>query len=98
LLDTNEKKELKMTKKAFRQMRHPWKQIGKLWYWRKSDGSKTGPVITMYEFQPDEGIKVSRISNLADDHRHGAFCRLYQDYRTDTGEAVVGIEIPNKTR
>ena len=28
---------------------------------------RPGPVITMYEFEPAPGIKVSRISNLADD-------------------------------
>ena len=54
-----------------------------------------GPVITRFELKPAVGIKVSRISNLADDL---ALALKAQDIRIVApipGKGVVGIEVPN---
>lgn len=56
-----------------------------------------GPVITRYELQPAPGIKVSRITALADDL---ALALAATDVRIEApvpGKPVVGIEVPNKT-
>ncbi|CAA7602507.1 4TM region of DNA translocase FtsK/SpoIIIE [Acididesulfobacillus acetoxydans] len=55
-----------------------------------------GPAITRYEAQPAPGIKVSRITNLADDI---ALSLAASDVRIEApvpGKSVVGIEVPNK--
>lgn len=55
-----------------------------------------GPAITRYEAQPAPGVKVSRITNLADDI---ALSLASSDVRIEApvpGKSVVGIEVPNK--
>ena len=55
-----------------------------------------GPAITRYEAQPAPGVKVSRITNLADDI---ALSLAASDVRIEApvpGKSVVGIEVPNK--
>jgi S-DNA-T family DNA segregation ATPase FtsK/SpoIIIE len=59
---------------------------------------RPGPVITMYEFQPAEGIKVSRILNLADDLAMALSAVSIRIIAPIPGKPVVGIEIPNKIR
>jgi S-DNA-T family DNA segregation ATPase FtsK/SpoIIIE len=57
-----------------------------------------GPVITMYEFEPAPGIKVSRIANLADDLAMALSAVSIRIIAPIPGKSVVGIEIPNKNR
>jgi S-DNA-T family DNA segregation ATPase FtsK/SpoIIIE len=57
-----------------------------------------GPVVTMYEFEPASGIKVSRIVNLADDLALGMKALSVRIVAPVPGKAVVGIEIPNPRR
>ncbi len=52
----------------------------------------------MYEFQPAAGIKVSRISNLADDLAMALSAVSIRIIAPIPGKDVVGIEIPNKIR
>lgn len=55
-----------------------------------------GPAITRYEAQPAPGVKVSRITNLADDI---ALSLAASDVRIEApvpGKSVVGIEVPNQ--
>ena len=59
---------------------------------------RPGPVITMYEFEPAPGIKVSRISNLSDDLAMALSAVSIRIIAPIPGKAVVGIEIPNQTR
>ena len=54
-----------------------------------------GPVITLYEFEPAAGIKVSRIVNLADDLAMGLRALAVRILAPVPGKAVVGIEVPN---
>ncbi len=55
-----------------------------------------GPVITLYEFEPAAGIKVSRIVGLADDLAMGLRAISVRILAPVPGKAVVGIEVPNK--
>jgi S-DNA-T family DNA segregation ATPase FtsK/SpoIIIE len=59
---------------------------------------RPGPVITMYEVEPAPGVKVSRISNLADDLSMALSAVSIRIIAPIPGKAVVGIEIPNKVR
>jgi len=55
-----------------------------------------GPVITLYEFEPAPGVKVSRIVNLADDLAMGLRAVSVRILAPVPGKAVVGIEVPNR--
>jgi S-DNA-T family DNA segregation ATPase FtsK/SpoIIIE len=57
-----------------------------------------GPVVTMYEFEPASGIKVSRIVNLADDIALGMRALSVRIVAPVPGKSVVGIEVPNPHR
>ncbi|MCI8373542.1 MAG: DNA translocase FtsK [Lachnospiraceae bacterium] len=55
-----------------------------------------GPSVTRYELQPEQGVKVSKIVNLADDIKLNL---AVEDIRIEApipGKAAVGIEVPNK--
>lgn len=99
LLDPVEKKEIKLDKETVQLnasiLEKKLKDYG-------IEGKVTevspGPVITMYEFEPAPGIKVSRIANLSDDlgmALSGVSIRIVAPI---PGKSVVGIEIPNKAR
>ena len=54
-----------------------------------------GPTVTRYEVQPELGVKVSKIVNLADDIK---FALAATDVRIEApipGKSAVGIEVPN---
>lgn len=57
-----------------------------------------GPVVTMYKFEPASGIKVSQIVNLADDLSMALRALAIRIQAPVPGEAVVGIEVPNRKR
>jgi len=57
-----------------------------------------GPVVTMYEYQPAPGIKVSKIVNLADDLAMAMRAVRVRIVAPLPGKAAVGIEIPNNNR
>ncbi len=57
-----------------------------------------GPVVTMYEFEPAAGVKVSRIVNLEDDLSLSMGGRSVRIVSHLQGKAAVGIEIPNHNR
>ncbi|MBI5102474.1 MAG: DNA translocase FtsK 4TM domain-containing protein [Nitrospirae bacterium] len=56
-----------------------------------------GPVITLYEFEPAPGVKITRVVNLADDL---ALALKAQSIRVSpiSGKATIGIEVPNRKR
>jgi S-DNA-T family DNA segregation ATPase FtsK/SpoIIIE len=54
-----------------------------------------GPVITLYEFEPAPGIKVSRILSLSDDLALAMRALSLRILAPVPGKPVVGIEIPN---
>ncbi|NVN98973.1 MAG: DNA translocase FtsK 4TM domain-containing protein [Geobacteraceae bacterium] len=57
-----------------------------------------GPVITMYEFSPGAGIKVSRVAGLADDLTMALKAFAIRIVAPIPGKGVVGIELPNRDR
>jgi S-DNA-T family DNA segregation ATPase FtsK/SpoIIIE len=57
-----------------------------------------GPVVTMYKFEPGSGIKVSQVVNLADDLSMALRAAAVRIQAPVPGEAVVGIEVPNRKR
>jgi S-DNA-T family DNA segregation ATPase FtsK/SpoIIIE len=57
-----------------------------------------GPVITMYEFEPAPGIKLSRITNLSDDLALALRALAVRIVAPIPGKSVVGIEVPNDHR
>ena len=56
-----------------------------------------GPVVTLYEFEPASGIKVSKIINLADDIARNT-SSISARVATVPGKSTIGIEIPNSKR
>ena len=66
------------------------------------DGSVTdvhpGPVITMYEFAPAPGIKVSRIVTLSDDLAMALKALKVRVVAPLPNKSTVGIEVPNPQR
>jgi S-DNA-T family DNA segregation ATPase FtsK/SpoIIIE len=59
---------------------------------------RPGPVITVYEFEPAPGVKVSKIVNLADDLALALSAISIRIVAPIPGKSVVGIEIPNAVR
>ncbi|MBI5194337.1 MAG: DNA translocase FtsK [Nitrospirae bacterium] len=57
-----------------------------------------GPVITMYEFEPAPGVKLSKIVNLSDDLALAMKCGSVRIVAPLHGRSTVGIEIPNHVR
>jgi S-DNA-T family DNA segregation ATPase FtsK/SpoIIIE len=57
-----------------------------------------GPVITMYEFEPAPGVKVSRIVNLSDDLALALRALAVRIVAPIPGKNVVGVEVPNQSR
>ena len=61
-------------------------------------GIRKGPVITMFEILPAPGIKLARITNLADNIAMGLAASSVRIVAPIPGKHAVGIEIPNKRR
>jgi len=61
------------------------------------DGIGPGPIITVFEFQPAPGVKVSQIVNLQDDL---ALALKAESVRIDRipGRSTLGMEVPNPRR
>ncbi|AEA33016.1 FtsK/SpoIIIE family DNA translocase [Hippea maritima] len=59
---------------------------------------KPGPVVTMYEFRPRSGIKISKIANLYNDLALAMEAMSVRIIAPVPGKAVVGIEISNRHR
>ncbi len=55
-----------------------------------------GPSVTRYELQPEQGVKVSRITGLADDIKLNLAAADVRIEAPIPGKAAVGIEVPNK--
>ncbi|MEM7138236.1 MAG: DNA translocase FtsK 4TM domain-containing protein [Myxococcota bacterium] len=57
-----------------------------------------GPVVTMYEFEPRSGTKVSKIAGLADDLAMALAAQKVRIVAPIAGKARVGFELPNEDR
>ncbi len=60
-------------------------------------GFKTGPIVTLYEFIPNAGIKASKIIGLADDIAR-AMSSVSTRISSQPGKTSLGIEMPNLKR
>ena len=61
-------------------------------------GIRKGPVITMFEILPAPGVKLSKISNLADNIALRLAASRVRIVAPIPGKHAVGIEVPNKKR
>ncbi len=57
-----------------------------------------GPVITMYEFKPAPGVKISKVAGLSDDLALALRAPSIRIVAPIPGKAAIGIEIPNNKR
>jgi len=57
-----------------------------------------GPVITMYEYKPAPGVKISKVANLSDDLALTLRAQTIRIVAPIPGKAAIGIEIPNNQR
>lgn len=57
-----------------------------------------GPVITMYEFKPAPGVKISKVAGLSDDLALTLRAPSIRIVAPIPGKAAIGIEIPNSNR
>jgi S-DNA-T family DNA segregation ATPase FtsK/SpoIIIE len=57
-----------------------------------------GPVVTMYEFEPASGTKVSKIAGLADDLAMALAAQKVRIVAPIPGKSRVGFELPNRKR
>jgi S-DNA-T family DNA segregation ATPase FtsK/SpoIIIE len=57
-----------------------------------------GPVITMFEFSPAPGVKISKIARLSDDLAMALAAFSVRIVAPIPGKGVVGIEVPNPSR
>jgi len=55
-----------------------------------------GPVVTLYEVEPATGVRVSKISSLADDIARVMAAKRIRIIAPIPGKKVVGVEIPNR--
>ncbi|MBQ5951401.1 MAG: DNA translocase FtsK 4TM domain-containing protein [Lachnospiraceae bacterium] len=56
-----------------------------------------GPTVTRYELQPDQGVKVSKITQLQDDIKLSLAAADVRIEAPIPGKSAVGIEVPNST-
>lgn len=61
-------------------------------------GISPGPVITVFEFRPAPGIKISKIQSLVDDLALGLSAKSVRIVAPIPGKSVIGIEISNPQR
>lgn len=61
-------------------------------------GVSRGPSVTRYELQPAPGVKISKITNLADDIALNLASSGVRIEAPIPNKSAVGIEVPNKTR
>lgn len=57
-----------------------------------------GPTVTRYELKPAAGIRISKITNLADDIALNLAATHVRIEAPIPGKAAVGIEVPNKVK
>ena len=64
----------------------------------KVENVSVGPAITRYELKPAEGVRVSKIVNLADDIALNLAAETIRIEAPIPGKQAVGIEVPNKEK
>lgn len=88
----NQSKEKSLVRKNIKVLEDTFKSFG---IDVKVERAEIGPSVTKYEIKPAVGVRVNRISNLADDL---ALALAAKDVRIEApipGKSLVGIEVPN---
>ena len=97
LLSEGEKKSVKGGKKAVTDTAAKLqKTLYSFGVSAKVKNVSVGPAITRYELKPAEGVRVSKIANLADDIALNLAAETIRIEAPIPGKQAVGIEIPNK--
>ncbi len=65
---------------------------------KTENGINRGPAVTRYEVKPAPGVKVSKITNLADDIALNLAASGVRIEAPIPGKAAIGIEVPNTTK
>ncbi len=61
----------------------------------KTIRATVGPTITLYEIQPAEGVRISKIKNLEDDIALSLAALGIRIIAPIPGKGTIGIEVPN---
>lgn len=88
----NQSKEKKIVRENIRILEETFNSFG---IKASVERAEIGPSVTKYEIKPAVGVRVNRISNLADDL---ALALAAKDVRIEApipGKSLVGIEVPN---
>lgn len=97
LLEEGEKKGVKGGKKAVADTATKLqKTLYSFGVSAKVENVSVGPAITRYELKPAEGVRVSKIANLADDIALNLAAETIRIEAPIPGKQAVGIEVPNK--
>ncbi len=92
---SSDKKEIEKTNKINSEKLE--KVLGEYGVIGRVSGYKTGPIVTLYEFIPNAGIKASKVIGLADDIAR-AMSSVSARISSQPGKTSLGIEIPNLRR
>jgi DNA segregation ATPase FtsK/SpoIIIE, S-DNA-T family len=83
------------TEEQMRNLQNTLKQFG---VGAKVTRAVKGPSVTRFEVQPDIGVKVSKITNLADDIKLSLAAKDIRMEAPIPGKHAIGIEVPNQHR
>ena len=99
LLNKSEKKALKGGTKALTETANKLQRtLYSFGVQAKVENVSVGPAITRYELKPAEGVRVSKIANLADDIALNLAAETIRIEAPIPGKQAVGIEVPNKEK
>ena len=90
--DKNSQKQLLATAEKLRRTLYSFGVSAKV------ENVSVGPAITRYELAPAEGVRVSKIANLADDIALSLEAETIRIEAPIPGKHTVGIEVPNKEK
>jgi S-DNA-T family DNA segregation ATPase FtsK/SpoIIIE len=99
LLDAPPSQALQIDEKALRDNAERLvEKLGAYGVRGRIDEIHPGPVVTMYELEPESGTKLSKIASLADDLAMALAAQKVRIVAPIPGKARVGFELPNKHR
>jgi len=99
LADPPEKKDIQIQRESLEMnARRLEKKLGDFGVKGEVSEILPGPVITMYEFKPAPGVKISKVAGLSDDLALALRAQSIRIVAPIPGKAAIGIEIPNNRR
>ncbi|MBI2486427.1 MAG: DNA translocase FtsK 4TM domain-containing protein [Deltaproteobacteria bacterium] len=99
LLDPRKDSKMEFDKEAiYEKARLTEEKLAHLGVSGKITEIRPGPVITMFEYKPDPGIKINKIASLENDLAMGLSALSIRIIAPIPGKDVIGIEVPNVKR